>query len=144
MYILVYPIVLNYGRQTLHNYISITISQQILISYCFVRYYEKLSNEHTNHNGKKHFYATRRSNCFVANIKRDCPLGRETNDISLPVSPLSSLPASDPAPLEETTDSREGDLDAGVGSRHGAMRHGGGDGDGAPTPGLCRSPRPWR
>lgn len=58
------------------------------------------------------------------------------------MSVLSSLPASDP-PLEDTKDSREGDLEAGVGKRQGAMRQaGGGDGEGAPTPGLCRSPNP--
>lgn len=60
----------------------------------------------------------------------------------LPVSPLSSLPASEPPPLEEIKDSREGDR----GSKQGAMRKaGGGDGEGAPTPGLLwRSPKPCR
>lgn len=61
-----------------------------------------------------------------------------------PVSPLSSLPASEP-PFDDIRDSLEGDLEAGAGKRKGPIRHvGGGDGDGAPTPGLCRSPKPWR
>lgn len=60
------------------------------------------------------------------------------------MSVLSSLPASDP-PFDDTKDSLEGDLEAGVGKRQGAIRQaGGGDGDGAPTPGLWRSPKPCR
>lgn len=61
----------------------------------------------------------------------------------IPVSPLSSLPASDP-PLDDSSESLEGDLDGGLGSKIGASRDGGGEGDGTPTPGLCRSPNPCR
>lgn len=60
-----------------------------------------------------------------------------------PDSPLSSLPASDP-PVEEINDSLDGDLEGGSGNAKGGTLQGGGDGDAAPTPGLCLSPIPCR
>jgi hypothetical protein len=55
--------------------------------------------------------------------------------LAVPDSPLSSLPPSEP-PLDERRDSPDADRDGGAGDELRAFRHGGGDGDGAPTIGL--------
>lgn len=46
--------------------------------------------------------------------------------------------------MDDKSDSPEGDLEGGFESKRGGILQGGGEGEGAPTAGLRRSPRPCK